>query len=90
MLRNKNKAGQILIYPAFLLFYGLSKYVSRSFYALLVGMGVHSEGYGLIAVPQLFRYAGNVSTVCYGYAGEAVAEFVRVQTLNAVTLRKSL
>ena len=52
--------------------------------ALLIGVGVHPQCDGFVAVPQLFRHAGNVGTIGNGNTGEAVAELMWMQSADPV------
>ena len=53
-------------------------------------MGVHPQRDRLVAVPQLFRHAGNIRPGCNSHAGEGVPQLVGVQVWNAVALREVL
>ena len=59
-------------------------------HAFLIGMSVHTEGDGFVAVSQLLRYAGNIRAVGDGDAGEGVAEGMGMEAGNTTTLGELL
>lgn len=54
--------------------------------AFLIGVGVHPQGHGLVAVAQLLRYTGDIRSVGNGNAGEGVPQLVRMQPRRVVPL----
>lgn len=53
-------------------------------------MGIHAEGHGLVAMPQLLRHAGDIGAAGNGNAGKGAAKFMRVKVLDAVPLAEPL
>lgn len=52
--------------------------------ALLIGVGVHSQGNGFVAVAQLFGYTCHIGSVDDRHGCEAVAQLVGVHIWDIV------
>lgn len=53
-------------------------------------MGVHAEGNGLVAMPQLLGYTGHISSVSDCYTDKGVAQLVGVKSRHVILLGKLL
>ena len=83
-IRPINFAGQVLSLPGF--FYCFLYDLSGPAAALIVAVGVHFQRDALVTVPQDLAHRGHVRPGSDRKTGEAMAEFVRVESLDVVPL----
>ena len=72
------------------LFQRIPKNLAGALHTFLVSVGIHPKGYGLIAVAQLFRYAGDVGPIGDGNTGKGVAQLVRMEARHVTPLGELL
>ena len=71
-------------------FDGSTEYIACSFHAFFIGVCVHPQGYGFVAVSQHFGDTGYVCAVGDGYTCEAVPQLMGMEVRDAVPLGEFL
>ena len=82
----KNKPDRELSLSGF--HYGIPHDLGGLADAFLVCVGIYSQRYCFVAVPEGLRYTGNISAVGDGNTGEGVPQLMWMQIWDTVPLRK--